>query len=159
MKENTIKLKDNEKSFVLFLWVCNNISYDVDSYFAGKKVDCTPEGVYKNGQSFCSGYSRLFKDIADFLNLEVQCVSCYAKGVSYHAGQKMTRTNHEYNVIKLNNKWYPIDSTWGAGIVEGKKYVKSFNEFYFLADPELLINTHFPENSKWQLTKKKYSII
>ena len=158
MKENTIKLNDKEKSFVLFLWVCNNISYDVDSYFAGKKVDCTPEGVYKNGQSFCSGYSRLFKDIADFLNLEVQCVSCYAKGVSYHAGQKMTSTNHEYNVIKLNNKWYPIDSTWGAGSVEGKKYVKSFNEFYFLADPELLINTHFPENSKWQLTKKKYSL-
>ena len=88
MKENTIKLNDKEKSFVLFLWVCDNISYNVDSYFAGKKVDCTPEGVYKNGQSFCSGYSRLFKDIADFLNLEVQCVSCYAKGVSYHAGQK-----------------------------------------------------------------------
>ena len=158
MKENTIKLNDKEKSFVLFLWVCNNISYDVDSYFAGKNVDCTPEGVYKNGQSVCSGYSRLFKDIADFLNLEVQCVSCYAKGVSYQVGQKMRSTNHEYNVIKLNNKWYPIDSTWGAGSVEGKKYVKSFNEFYFLADPELLIKTHFPENSKWQLTEKKYSL-
>ena len=158
MKENTIKLNDKEKSFVLFLWVCNNISYDADSYFAGKNVDCTPEGVYKNGQSVCSGYSRLFKDIADFLNLEVQCVSCYAKGVSYQVGQKMRSTNHEYNVIKLNNKWYPIDSTWGAGSVEGKKYVKSFNEFYFLADPELLIKTHFPENSKWQLTEKKYSL-
>ena len=27
-----------------------------------------------------------------------------------------------------------------------------------MADPELLIKTHFPENSKWQLTKKKYSL-
>ena len=158
IKENIIKLNDKEKSFVLFLWVCNNISYDVDSYFAGSRVDCTPEGVYKNGQSVCSGYARLFKDIADFLNLEVKCVSCYAKGVSYTVGQKMRSTNHEYNVIKLNNKWYPIDSTWGSGSVEGKKYVRSFNEFYFLADPELLIKTHFPEDSKWQLTKKKYSL-
>ena len=158
MKLKTIKLNDKEKSFVLFLWICDNISYDVDSYFAGRNVDCTPEGVYKNGQSVCSGYARLFKDIADFLNLEVNCVSCYAKGVSYQVGQKMNRTNHEYNVIKLNNKWYPIDSTWGAGSIEGKKYNKSFNEFYFLADPELLIKTHFPENPQWQLTKKKYTL-
>ena len=158
MKLKTIKLNDKEKSFVLFLWICDNISYDVDSYFAGRNVDCTPEGVYKNGQSVCSGYARLFKDIADFLNLEVNCVSCYAKGVSYKVGRKMNSTNHEYNVIKLNNKWYPIDSTWGAGSIEGKKYKKSFNEFYFLADPELLIKTHFPENPQWQLTKKKYTL-
>ena len=32
-------------------------------------------------------------------------------------------TNHEYNVIKLNYKWYPIDSTWGAGNTEEKNYV------------------------------------
>ena len=158
MKEKTENLNDKEKSYVLFLWICDNISYDVDSYFAGRSVDCTPEGVYKNGQSVCSGYSRLFKNIADFLNLEVQCVSCYAKGVSYQVGQKMTETNHEYNVIKLNDKWYPIDSTWGAGSAHGKKYVKSLNEFYFLADPELLIKTHFPQDDKWQLTKKKYTL-
>ena len=158
MKLKTEKLNDKEKSFVLFLWICDNISYDVDSYFAGRNVDCTPEGVYKNGQSVCSGYARLFKDIADFLYLEVQCVSCYAKGVSYRVGKKMNSTNHEYNVIKLNNKWYPIDSTWGAGSVEGKQYKKSFNEFYFLADPELLIKTHFPEKSQWQLTEKKYTL-
>ena len=36
----------------------------------------------------------------------------------------MNDTNHEYNVIKLNNKWYPIDSTWGAGHLEGMDYKK-----------------------------------
>ena len=66
----------------------------------------------------------------------------------------MIKTNHEYNVINLNNKWYPIDTTWGAGHIENKDYVRAFNEFYFLPDSELLIKSHFPEDEKWQLTKK-----
>ena len=154
LKSKTVNLSDKEKSFVIFLWICDNIAYDVDSYFAGRDVDCTPQGVYKNGSSVCSGYSRLYKDFADYLNLEVECVSCYAKGAGYYAGQKLTSIDHEYNVIKLNNKWYPIDSTWGAGHTEGKKYIKCYTEFYFLANPELLIKTHFPADDKWQLTKK-----
>ena len=158
MKSKTENLSEKEKSFIIFLWICDNISYDVDSYFAGRSVDCTPEGVFKNGSSVCSGYSRLYKDLSDYLNLEVECVNCYAKGVSYNVGEKLTSPNHEYNVIKLDNKWYPIDSTWGAGYTNGKKFIKFFNEFYFLADPELLIKTHFPVNEKWQLTQKKYTL-
>ena len=79
----------------------------------------------------------------------MECVTCYAKGVGYKVGQKMKKPDHEYNVIKLENKWYPIDSTWGAGHIEGKTFVKSYKEFYFLVNPELLIRSHFPVDDKW----------
>ena len=157
LKSKTSNLSPIEKSFVIFIWICENISYDADSFFAGRDVDCTPEGVYNSGISVCSGYSRLYKDFATYLGLEVECVNCYAKGVGYEPGQRLNQTNHEYNVIKLDNKWYPIDSTWGAGHIKDRRFVKEYNEFYFLADPELLIKTHFPENEKWQLTKRKYN--
>ena len=158
MKSKTEKLSQKEKSFIIFLWICDNIAYDSYSYYAGSSVDCTPEGVFKSGKAVCSGYARLYKNIADYLDLEVECVTCYAKGVGYEPGQKMNESNHEYNVIKLNNQWYPIDSTWGAGHLKDKKFIKSYNEFYFLANPELLITTHFPVEDKWQLTKRKYSL-
>ena len=158
LKLKTVNLSDKEKSFVIFLWICDNISYDIDSYLARKDVDCTPKSVFQNGSSVSSGYSRLYKDFADYLNLEVKCVSCYAKGVDYSLGQRFPGTEHEYNVIKINNKWYPIDSTWGSGYVEGKKFIKSYSEFYFFANPELLIKTHFPAHDKWQLTKKNYTL-
>ena len=159
MKNKTSNLSQIEKSYVIFIWICENIAYDADSYFSGDDVDCSPEGVYNSGISVCSGYSRLFKDFSDYLGLEVECVSCYAKGVSYQPGQMLNKTDHEYNVIKLDNKWYPIDSTWGAGhIDDNRRFVKSYNEFYFLANPELLIKTHFPEDEKWQLTKKRYTL-
>lgn len=102
----------------------------------------------------------MYEDIAIYLNLEVKCVSCYAKGAGYLSGKKIHNfeTNHEYNVIKLDDKWYPIDSTWGAGHTNGSKYEREFNEFYFLADPELLIRSHFPSDENWQLTKKIYTL-
>ena len=158
IKSKTERTSPKEKSYITFLWICQNIDYDAQSYFAGRSVDVTPEGVFRNGKTVCSGYARLYKDISTYIALEVECVNCYAKGVGYQPGQKMNSTNHEYNVIKLNNKWYPIDSTWGAGHIEGKDFKREFNEFYFLADPELLIRSHFPENPQWQLTKQKYTL-
>ena len=158
IKSKTIKLNQKLKSYVLFLWICDNISYDAKSYYSGAKVDCTPEGVFKTGLSVCSGYSRLYKDIALYLNLEVECVSCYDKGAGYRVGQKLYEPHHEYNVIKLDNKWYPMDSTWGAGYVDGKNFIKCFKEIYFLTDPEIMITSHFPVDDKWQLTKEKYSL-
>ena len=158
LKDKTKNVNDINKAFILFLWVCNNIIYDTESYFAGRKSNCDPEAVFKNGVTVCSGYARLFKSIGEFINLEIQCISCYSKGIGYEPGQNLTRTDHEYNIIKLNNKYYPIDCTWGSGNINGKTFENKINEFYFLADPELLINTHFPANDKWQLTKKKYTL-
>jgi len=158
MKSKTGKLSEKEKAYIVFLWVCTNIDCDLESYLAGRDVDCTPEGVFRNGKTVCSGYAHLYKDIAVYIELRVECVTCYAKGIRYEPGQKFTKTNHEFNVIFLNNKWIGLDSTWGAGHVEGNKYIKQYNEFYFLVDPEKLIKTHFPSDPKWILSKKKYSL-
>lgn len=158
IKSKTEKLTPKEKSYVIFLWICENISYDADAFFSGKKVDCTPEGVFNNGLTVCSGYARLFKDISSHINLEVECVPCYSKGVGYEQGKNLTKTDHEYNVIKINGEWYPIDSTWGAGHLENRVFIKKLNEYYFFANPEFLIRTHFPENEQYQLTKKKYKL-
>ena len=158
LKNKTNNLYEKDKAYILFLWVCDNIVYDYASYFAGRNVDCEPEGVFRNGKTVCSGYARLYKNLGEYIGLEIQSISCYSKGVGYEPGKKLFSTDHEYNIIKLENTYYPIDCTWGSGTLQGDKYVKKLNEFYFLSDPELLINTHFPANDKWQLTKKKYTL-
>ena len=158
LKDKVNNLDDEVKAKILFLWICENIAYDDDSFFSGKSVECEPEAVFRNGKTLCSGYARLFKNIGEYIRLEIQCVSCYSKGLGYEPGQTLTSTNHEYNIIKLDNKYRPIDCTWGAGTIQEKKFVKHLNEFYFLTDPELLIKTHFPANDRWQLTEKKYTL-
>ena len=100
-ENKTQQLSPKEKSFVIFLWECKNIVYDAEGLFAGRNVDCTPEGVFRNGKTVCSGYSRLYKDIAVFLGLEVECIPWYSKGVGYEPGKKFTKIHHEYNAINI----------------------------------------------------------
>ena len=59
--ENTKNLKDIEKAYFLFYWMHENIAYDYDGFVNRRNVDVTPEGVFRNGKTVCSGYSRLYK--------------------------------------------------------------------------------------------------
>ena len=159
IRSKTKDLSEKEKSYVIFIWECNNINYDLESLLEGRYVDCTPEGAFTNGKTICSGYSSLYKDIASHIGLNVLCISGYAKGIGYYPGKKLTYANHEYNVIKIDGNWHVIDCTWGSSHIKGKLNIKIFNEFYFLANPELLIKTHFPAEKKWQLTEKRYTLV
>jgi len=80
-------------------------------------------------------------------------VSGYAKGYGYVPGKStFNQTDHAWNVIRLHNQWYFIDSTWGAGHLDGYNlYQKKLNSHDFLTRPEHMIYDHFPEDSKWQL--------
>ena len=80
-------------------------------------MDCSPEGVFKNGSSVCSGYARLYKDIAIYLNLRVECVGCYSKGGDYrrwfgnadyvvnweNGGFEMINDNYDNGRLKAHN--------------------------------------------------------
>lgn len=151
-KELTKTNSPEQKAHLIFYWICHNIEYDSES------KDNSPEGVVINRKTKCSGFAHLYQDISSFLGLEVECKKCYSKGYGYEPGMQLTQVNHEYNFIKLDGEWYPIDATWGTGYFEGKNFVKNYNDFYFLTDPEILIKTHFPENKEWQLTNRTYSL-
>jgi transglutaminase/protease-like cytokinesis protein 3 len=71
LKSKTNDLTEIERAFVLFKWMGQNIDYDVKNKNAGKRVDCSKEAVFRTGKTVCSGYSRLYEDIAIYLNLEV----------------------------------------------------------------------------------------
>ncbi len=87
IRNKTLKCSQKEKYFIIYLWICENIDYDDLSFFGGKFVNCSPEYVFKKGKTVCSGYARLFRDITSFLDLNVQCIKCYAKGFGYEPGK------------------------------------------------------------------------
>jgi len=147
-----------ERAVILFLWMSENIRYDFDSYISGKSSDVTPDGVFKNGLTVCSGYARTFAKLGSIMELEIENISGYAKGYGYKPGQKCDKTNHEWNAIKLYGNWYLLDSTWGTGHIINNHFEKRFKPYYILCGPELLIDSHHPENDKWQLSDKVVSL-
>ncbi|MGL1894270.1 MAG: hypothetical protein OCD02_21750 [Spirochaetaceae bacterium] len=142
---------DLEKVRIIYRWVTNNIRYDSNAYFSGRYPSQDASYVLKTKKSVCSGYSNLFEALCLEAGIEVVTISGYAKGYSYKPGRSFNKTNHAWNVVNLDNKWFIIDSTWGAGYMNGKKFVKEFEEFWFLTDPNKSIFSHLPEDPKWQL--------
>lgn len=149
---------DLERVRAIYRWVTENISYDVQGYRTGNYGDLSPEGVLTSGSAVCSGYAVLFAQLANEAGIEVVEISGWAKGISYEVGEPISgQTNHAWNAVQIDGGWYFIESTWGAGYVDGSRFIRRFEEHYFLTPPEQFVYEHLPDNPDWQLLETPIS--
>ena len=93
--------------------------------------------------------------------LQTERVNGWSKGYNYTDGMVFSNTNpnHAWNVVYLNDSWWLLDATWGAGYVsETKEFIKQYSEHYFLTNPEQFIYDHFPVDLNWQLLERMIPI-
>jgi hypothetical protein len=151
---------DRDKARVIYRWITDRIAYDADA-FLNSKIDPqgnTPESVLKERKAVCQGFSALYMDLSGRMKLETERVEGHAKGLGYVAGNPLgERERHAWVAVKIKDRWQLVDPTWGAGHVDGKKFVKRFNDYYYLPPPDQLLFTHFPNDPKWQLVKNPLS--
>ena len=147
---------EREKARSIFRWVTENIDYDANGFFTGSFEDTSSKDVLKSRKSVCSGYSDIFSSLANSAGLEVVRIAGYGKGYGYLPGENLSApSNHAWNAVKINGSWYLIDCTWGAGYInDNKKYVRKFDDHYFMTPPSEFIYDHLPEDSRWQLLEK-----
>ena len=144
-----------DQHWIIFYWIAYNITYDTVSYFSKNYADQTAEGVFRNRKGVCAGYANLYKYLCDALQLPCEVVSGYAKGYGFDTRKGVpTDTDHAWNAVQIDDHWYLLDSTWGAGHLNNESnFVKELTPFYFLTRPSQMIYNHLPENDKWQLLK------
>ena len=86
----------------------------------------------------------------------------YSPDVEYNQSVNMSRLVGQWNAVKLYNEWRFVNVSWACSCVLSgggvARPVRMLNEFYFLTDPDLLIGTHFPMNSNWQLLPAKQKV-
>ena len=58
---------------------------------------------------------------------------------------------HAWNAVKLDDRWYLIDTTWDAGGVDAEGFHKRYGTSYFLTPPEVFLSKHYPDEDRWQL--------
>ena len=66
-------------------------------------------------------------------------------------------SNHAWNMVKIENAYYFIDSTWDSGYMNGKKSVQKYTTDWLFIKPEHFIFTHLPERQQQQLLKEPVS--
>ena len=68
------------KHRVIFRWITDHISYNGEGFRTGDYGDLSPIGVLKSRTGVCSGYSSLYKALADKAGIEAIECSGYCKG-------------------------------------------------------------------------------
>ena len=128
------KNKNNEFEFLdymkISLWVKENIKYDLN--YSGKQ-EMTAMEIYIMRVGISYHFTRLSNALLYSLGYKVIYIGGYACTNSKEFNNVLS---HAWSLIKLNNKWYPFDSTWG--IVSGKLPITHvfscfFNKAWYLS--------------------------
>lgn len=164
---------DLHKARAVFTWVATNVGYDMKEYYSNSRIAYSytseadrlkKEEQFRNslarktirtGKAVCEGYSTLFAKVCDLVGLEAVIITGTSRNHQSQIGKLPTASDHAWNAVKINGKWYLMDLAWGAGVVTNqKKFVNRFNDAYFATDPDKFALNHFPDDKRWLLTNK-----
>jgi transglutaminase/protease-like cytokinesis protein 3 len=152
----------------IFKWITENISYRVRSLYLPARISLAKAElvedtttlkplnervariVLENKLAVCDGYARLFKTLCDYANVKCEIIAGFADG-GY--GSRKFRSNHKWNAVYLDSTWHLLDVTWASGGTNysGDRFIKNFNEQYFLMHPADFIRDHYPDDLRWTL--------
>lgn len=128
-------------------YVADRVAYDVVAYRTGRYPSQDADTVFRTHLSVCAGYSALFEAIGRAAGLTVRSVY----GRARHSAADGMGEGHAWNAVKLDSRWYLIDTTWDAGDVDAEGFHKRYKTWYFLIPPEVLLADHYPDENRWQL--------
>ncbi|HKR06547.1 MAG TPA: transglutaminase domain-containing protein [Bacteroidia bacterium] len=148
---------DIEKVRAVYVWVANNISYNVPKYeersklanAIQKKADLSEsaENIIQKRKAVCEGYSNLMKALCNSAGITCEVIEGIGRP------EKTKSDLHAWNAVKTGGEWKLLDATWSSGGINmnKNKFEKRFDDTFFLVPPGEFIKTHYPFDPMWQL--------
>lgn len=130
----------------------------------------------------CGDIASLYEKMAKMAGLKAVVISGHA-GHEMTLKEMKDGAGHAWNAVQINREWEYVDPTWAmdgketnslGDTTKAKEYKKTIkerkkknsdvklprsgrfvNDKWFLTDKEEMIKTHFPNDERWQLQKKK----
>ena len=136
---NFKSLSDYDKIDKIHTYLIENTKYDES---LSKSNIYNIYGALTDHIAVCEGYSKAMKYMLDAAN--VPCV--IACGIAQNTSGQ--RESHAWNYVKIDGKWYAIDSTWDDPVIVGYGYVSSsIHTKYFLRGSNDFFKDHFEDGN------------
>ena len=152
---------ESAKARLIYAWITQHITYDVPAFFDAlnnnKYPDVSPVKVLGDRTTICSGFSNLYYALATAMNLDSVIIIGYGKGITPEDDTRYQKINHAWNAVKIDQAWYLLDATWGAGSTRNDQFVPEYQPYYFATEPQEFINNHYPQDQGWQLLSPTYT--
>lgn len=137
-------MTSTEKVLAVHDVLCQSVEYDYENLNKGTvpKEDHTAYSALVKGVSVCDGYSLAFLDLMKRIGVETKCVTSLSM-------------NHAWNLVKIDNDWYHIDTTWDdqEDYVSHIFFIKSDSYFTNLGNLSHTLDYYIPSpaatNSKY----------
>ena len=135
-------MTDYAKALIVHDYIIDNSTYKFAEADKNKLMldDYTIYGLLINKAGVCEAYSRLYKAIMNEIGIECENV-------------RSIQINHQWNIIKINKKWYHVDVTWDDPIVKnGKETI--LHDLFMLTEKE---SQKMHKTKKWTAIHKATS--
>ena len=153
----TVQLIDSlEDEFLkmeaIYQFVITNISYDHEAYKgATRRINRNNKDILARRKAVCWGYAELVREMCKYAGIACQTIIGYTNRLPFPS-RALEYANHAWNAVRLGDKWYLLDATWGSGTQFEKDYFTAvYGIDYYLTPPEWFIKNHFPLMPMWQL--------
>ena len=125
-------------------YLCNKVTYD-DTLTHFSAYDALVSGC-----GVCNSYSRAFKLVAEACGLSCKRITGKGNGV-----------NHAWNGVKVDGRWYQVDTTWNDSTGERHMYLgltdkmmsREHSGFYWVGGSQSctsLKDNYFVRSGKWK---------
>ena len=146
-----------------YYWMSLNIEYDFELLQKIRMNELTEEEqygltdvstIFEEKKAVCIGFSTMYQEFLLSFGVQTEIVTGYAKTYDNLSLEPELDSDfrHAWNAVQINSKWILVDVTWA------NQFEDKTTDFYFGADPDRLILTHFPDNSNWQLLSNPITI-
>ena len=109
---------DYRKIRAVYDYLCENVTYDYENLNdQNHTLKFTAYAALIDGTAVCQGYASLFYRLALTLGVDARLIAGDAGGP------------HAWNIARLNDLYYNLDSTWDAGVAEYRYFL--VNEAHF----------------------------
>jgi Transglutaminase-like superfamily len=135
-------------------YVADRIAYDAPAFFG--QVPRPPqdaETVFRTRKAVCAGYAKLLEALGQAIGEQI----VYVVGDSRSQISDLNGSSHAWNAANIQGNWYLIDATWDSGYVDASGFTKRYEANYLFPPPEVMIISHFPDDSAWQLLSRPLS--
>ena len=143
-------LNQYEAVYLVYYWISLNIKINCEDAFSQYS---SAVNTFNEGKSSSVGISALFSTMVSNLGIQSNNIEGVSKinTDNNENGELIETKEYVWNYALIENKYYLFDPTKGTGYCNGKTFVKQNLDFFFGTNPDYLIYTNYPDNSKWQL--------
>lgn len=140
-------------------YVISRVTYDLNVLKTGVRPAQDAQTVFSTRKAVCEGYANLFMELGRSIGIEVAFIGGKVRRDLAPVDLIPTTlrllnsnydwTLHAWNAVKVEDNWQLIDTTWDD--IDSAKPISSYSADYLMSPPEVMIISHLPEQSDWQL--------